>query len=284
MEGAWAAAWAETSNGVELSLDKHVGRFTGTATALLVAIGALALWRKAPRRPLLWLLLGPLPVALTAAALRRYPYGVSTRLMLYLAPAVCLLAAEGVVAVLRSRHIARLGATRVALALAVVPIACTFCDVCTPYRRRDDLAYREFVRGLAERTAPGDRYVVFDGADVVPREAWVMTSVWVQRVARLRYYLLSLAPVPSQWGINPRQIEPNPRGRTWLILHDHGFKPIYPHAARSSYEPIFAARLGPARSTRHRLPVGSTVEIHEFPPASVAVTAHSHSRNTLRRR
>ena len=40
----------------------------------------------------------------------------------------------------------------VAGALALIPIAFTICDVMMPYRRSEDLAYREFARRLAART------------------------------------------------------------------------------------------------------------------------------------
>ena len=46
----------------------------------------------------------PCPWPWPPASLQRYPYGTSTRVMLYMAPAFCLLAAEGLMAVLRLRH------------------------------------------------------------------------------------------------------------------------------------------------------------------------------------
>ena len=65
--------------------------FGSTLTTILVVAGCIRMARRRARRPLLFLLLGPLPVALVAAALHRYPYGTSARVMLYMAPAFCLL-------------------------------------------------------------------------------------------------------------------------------------------------------------------------------------------------
>ena len=246
----------------------HGGRnFASVGTALLVALGVAAVSRRRLRRPLLFLLLGPLPVALAAAALRRYPYGISTRLMLYMAPAFCLLAGEGVVALLRAGRVVRRGPVAAAGLLALVSVVGTVCDLSMPYRRSGDLEYRRFARRLAGQAAPGDRWVVFDGVEGLPDQPWVMNSVWVQRVAKLRYYLLSRAPVPVRWESDPRNVGPNPGGRTWLIVHDHGFGPIYPQTLRAVYEPIVRARLGPPRSSRQALPVGSIVEVHAFEPS-----------------
>ncbi len=83
--------------------------FGSTLTTILIVAGCIRMWRHRVRRPLLLLLLSPLPVAMLAAALHRYPYGTSTRVMLYMAPAFCLLIGEGIMAFLQLRHRVRHG-------------------------------------------------------------------------------------------------------------------------------------------------------------------------------
>lgn len=241
-------------------------RFTGVGTALFVGVGVAAVWRHRLRRPLLLLLLGPLPFALAAAVMRRYPYGASTRLMLYMAPAVCLLAAEGMVATLRYWHSLRRGPFLTAGLLALIPIGGIVVDVCMPYRRAGDVEYRRFAERLALETRPGDRWVVFDGVDTLPDGPWVMASVWVQRVAKLRFYLLSRSPVPVCWGPDPGTVDGSNGGRTWLILHDHGQAGLYPTGLRAVFEHTARTRLGTPRSSRIVLPVGSVVDLHTFEP------------------
>jgi hypothetical protein len=63
-------------------------------TALIVAVGVCTLMRQR-KRALLALWLVPFGLTLSAAAVRCYPYGGSARTMLFLAPAVCMLAGVG---------------------------------------------------------------------------------------------------------------------------------------------------------------------------------------------
>src|SRR5262249_40979858 len=83
---------SEVHTGMMLAYPQGGHHFGSTLTTLLVIAGCVRMARRRARRPLLLLLLGPLALALVAAALRRYPYGTSTRIMLYMAPAFCLLA------------------------------------------------------------------------------------------------------------------------------------------------------------------------------------------------
>src|SRR5207302_608085 len=98
------------------------------------------------------LLLAPLPVALVAAALHGYPYGTSTRVMLYMAPAFCLLMGEGIMAVLRLRHRTRRGPIVAAGLLAIVPLICMAFDLASPYKVYEDAAHRRLARWIAART------------------------------------------------------------------------------------------------------------------------------------
>src|SRR6516164_351060 len=79
-----------------------VGRRHGGCTIifLLCVAGAAEFFRQR-RFVVLTLLLAPFAFTLVAAALRRYRYGGSARIAQHLAPAICLLAASGIAAVLR---------------------------------------------------------------------------------------------------------------------------------------------------------------------------------------
>ena len=237
-------------------LDIHAGNmlaypygahhFGSTATLLVVLLGARSVWRHRQRRSLLILLLSPLPFALLASALHRYPYGTSVRVTIYMAPAFCLLAGEGLVSFLHRVRWRRSGPLLLAGCLAVIPVVSMAMDVATPYRRKDDVRHRQIVRDLAARTAPGDRWIVFDGATPLPPHApELMVTQWIQRVAEMRFYFLSLAPVPVHAMPDPSTIAPLQSGRTWLLLHHHGNKTFYPHAQRDAYHAAILARLGP---------------------------------------
>jgi hypothetical protein len=265
----WRIPWwlFEIHTGNMLAYPHGGNHFVSLATFLLVVVGGVAIWRRPPRRALLWLFLGPLPVALVAASLRRYPYGTSARVMLYMAPAFCLLAAEGVVALFRAWGGLRRGPVAVAGVLALLPIGFTARDVYTPYTRWDDVVCRQQVRALKERVEPGDRWVVFDGATSLPRDyPGMMLSRWVQRAAEFRVNALSLSPVPTLWEPDPSAVavEPLSSGRTWLIVHDHGHAPVYPRARQVLLLQALTARLGPPRSEVHALPDGASLAVHLF--------------------
>jgi hypothetical protein len=87
----WAVPWwaVQTTTGVfRYCLKPH-----GEGPLVLALLGVLALWRGG-RRGAVLALSAPLGLALAAGLLGRYPY-TSTRLMVFAAPAVCLLAAAG---------------------------------------------------------------------------------------------------------------------------------------------------------------------------------------------
>lgn len=261
-------------------LDIHTGNmlayphgghhFASTPTFLLVLLGSWVLWHRPGRRALLWLLLGPLTFALVAAALRRYPYGTSARIMLYMAPAFCLLAAEGAVALLRlcGREALRRGPVVLAGALALVVVGFTVVDVHAPYTRRSDLEKRRLIRQWADSTAPGDTWLVFDGATPLPQVHDLMVSQWVQRVAEFRYDVRRLAPVPAQWEPDPQAVvPPQGGGRIWLLVHHHGCARLYPEARLAAYERALTTRFGPPVTSGPLFVEGSTLVAHVYSPS-----------------
>lgn len=215
------------------------------------------------------LLLGPLPVALAAATLHRYPYGTSVRVTIYMAPAICLLTGEGGVALFRAtgRGLVVRGPIVVAGLLAVMPLAYTVRDFCMPYMRWDDVEHRQLACMLAGWTAPGDQWIVFNGATPPPRDIpHLMISRWIQRVAEVRFYLLRYAPVPTRWEPAPEQVAAMPGGRTWLIIHRHGCTAYFPHERLAAYQRALIDRLGLPQSMTVPLPDHSSVEVWVFNP------------------
>ena len=258
-------------------LDMHAGgmlaypwgsaNFGSTASLLLVVLGVRAMARHKERRPLLLLLLGPIPIALAAAALHRHPYGTCIRVTIYMAPAFCLLMGEGIVALLKARRVLRGGSLVVAALFLLIPIGFTVRDVAKPYTRWDDLLHRRMARALAAQTRTGDRWIVFNGATPPPRDVPdLMVSRWIQRVAEVRFYLLQAAPVPTLWEPDPNAVNPVPGGRTWLIVHRHGSRRAFPETRLATYQRALDARLGPRVATQFfSFPEGESVEARVYP-------------------
>jgi hypothetical protein len=139
-------------------LDVHAGKPMGypigertggsTATLLCFLAGSLALYRHGKKR-VLAVLLAPFGLGLVAAFLGRYPYGVAPRVMLYLAPSICLLMGLGVTVLLS--HLPQLVLRRrgfLAILAALVALGGWLVarDLTKPYRVVEDVQTREFAR------------------------------------------------------------------------------------------------------------------------------------------
>ena len=130
------------------------------------ALGAIVLLRK--RKSTTALLILPILLTLAASALRRYPYGMSARVNLYLVPSILILAAAGVSwiccraspVVASPKLIAALGCSLVLFA------ACRLGnDLGHPYRTPWDRTGREFARWFWEEM-PVDAEVVCVRSDL----------------------------------------------------------------------------------------------------------------------
>ena len=236
----WRLLWwlLDVHTGNMLAYPYGGNNFGSTLTTILVVAGCIRMWRRRVRRPLLFLLLlGALPVALIAAALHGYPYGTSTRIMLYMAPSFCLLIGEGIMALLQLRHCTSRGPLIMGGVLAIVPLICTAFNVATPYKAYDDVLHRSLARWVAARSAPGDRWVVFNGASPLPLLKDLMVMPWPSpRVAEARFYLLTYAPVPVRWEPDPETVLPSPDGRIWLIIQNHGDTEFFPVTRLAAYQ------------------------------------------------
>ena len=256
--------------------------FGSTATLLLVVAGAVDLWRRPRYRPLLLLLLGPIPVALVAAALHRYPYGTSARTMLYLAPAVCFLAGVGTASIIRRVECwwpvvnlkpRRLTPFALAGAMALIPLIGLTIDLAMPWKGRDEVVIRRMVNELAAASRPGDRWILFNGATPPPRLRDLMIRDWMQQVAEIRYYVQWLAPVPVYWAPDPDVSWPEISGRTWFIVHKHDYEG-YPADRPPLYRERFARLWGKPTRKVYSLGVGTeTVEVECYESATLAALA-----------
>jgi hypothetical protein len=133
--------------------DKH-GASTGTL--LCVIAGCLALSRQG-RKSSLALLLAPFALGLIAACLGRYPYGGAPRIMLYLAPAICLLAGLGLADLLdriRPQRLHRLVPLGILAALSILGSGLIVRDLAKPYRMIEDVRTRDFARWFWSEYAP----------------------------------------------------------------------------------------------------------------------------------
>jgi hypothetical protein len=128
------------------------GAVPGTAwlSALVFAsfvVGAVV-YRKRQLGVLVLLLL-PFVLTFAAAALRRYPYGMNIRVMLYLVPAIVLLSAAGTEWLAMrsgSRMLGRLLTSGLTLAALVLGLVRLGNDMAHPYRTPWDRTAREFAR------------------------------------------------------------------------------------------------------------------------------------------
>ena len=142
-------------------LDGHTGNmmaylvggknFGSTLTFLFVVVGAVALWRNR-QKPLLLLLLAPLPLMMIAAAMHKYPYGTSARISQHLAPAFCILAGVGLSSALRfwlCRRRPMIGICIATAVMATIAIGGSVRDIASPQKKFSDRNNLEAIRTLA---------------------------------------------------------------------------------------------------------------------------------------
>jgi len=247
--------------------------FGSTFTFLMVVVGCVALWRGGRGR-LMWLLLAPLVPTFIAAAMRKYPYGGSARISLYVAPAFCLLAGAGMGQCLRwllPKRLVLKGfgvAAAAIMAGAVVGIA---EDSLHPYKFVGDVQNRDAIRQIVGQTAREDRWIVFNsigGAAHAPA-----LGPCGGEGARFRFYVDALSPCPVLWSPRPEQVRPVTR-TIWLLRYRHYGGGSGDELLRS-YIDVLAGRLGPpAAVERFELasphpkdhPGPGVIEIYKFPP------------------
>ena len=139
--------------------------YGSTLTLVCCAAAVVALWRRR-RFMLLLLCASPAALNLVAAAMRRYPYGGSVRVALYLAPVICLLAGLGLAAILSwatSRRSYSPAPVFVALAiLGLVGLGSIGRDAWRPAKSDDDLETRDFARWFWSEMLRGGEVVCLE--------------------------------------------------------------------------------------------------------------------------
>jgi hypothetical protein len=149
---------------LRVEFDSLVNAPIGRVCFFVALLGAVQLWRRDRRTATL--LLGPLALALLAAALRQYPFG--ERLSFFLAPQMALLLAAGIAATVRMtvglEHQRR---AIMAASLAVLPSLGWLAIHRPPYHVHD---VRPVLAAVAQRARAGDVFYV-------PYSSW---HVWMR--------------------------------------------------------------------------------------------------------
>lgn len=177
LEAYWSASFPPRADVPALLwwlLETHTGRmfaypvggptFGSTATAVLCIIGAVVLVRR-KHGALVVLLLVPLALTFIAAWLRRYPYGGSVRVAIYMAPAFCLLAGVGLASFLEATRSQRAGKAlggAVGAALLALPVGGAVRDILQPSKAPGDAAIRSALADFTSRLAPGNQTAIFN--------------------------------------------------------------------------------------------------------------------------
>jgi len=127
-----------------------VGGKNGGSTLTFICFAIAAVWlSRRSQKAVVACCLAPFGLHFVAAALQRYPYGGSTRFMLDLAPAICLLTGVGatlLIARLPQVRFRRAGLGTVIASLLVLGLVGIARDVQHPYKHAHELRYRDFAR------------------------------------------------------------------------------------------------------------------------------------------
>lgn len=218
--------------------------YGSAGTLLLVCVGALVLWR-ARRRAIVAILLSPLLLNLVAAAMKKYPYGTSARISLFMAPAFCLLAGFGLSMVLS--HLApkrrRIGRVIVVAFMFMVALVGTLRDLVEPYKRRADLECRNTSQWLATQVEPADRIVIFNALE--PRPYAPDLSRWGGSGARFRFNLERFLTQPKEWAPDPSELtfdQSDSHDRVWLIAY-RDIRSPFPQDQLDAFRSVFDSQL-----------------------------------------
>ncbi len=247
--------------------------FASALTFLLVVTGIVSLWRSR-RRDLLVLLLGPLPLMLIAAALKKYPYGTSVRISMHMAPAFCLLAGVGLSSTLRSwlsRRRAMVGFYIATGIMAVITIGGSVYNIAIPQKEYSDRNNLDALRIIADWTGPQDQWVIFNSLEEV--SCSLRLSRFSGHGARFRYYVRWFGPDNIRWAPPAEQVPARTGGKTWLLVY-RDVKTPFPPELIQRYLDQLRLRLGPAQkkqpfvlsspkdSPRSKI---EAIEVYEFP-------------------
>ncbi|HEY0303303.1 MAG TPA: hypothetical protein VGC36_18305 [Rhizomicrobium sp.] len=203
----WSAQFAPYDNGL-LAASAWLGRglvamfdplWRPLGGLLIIPSGLAALaWWRSDRRPLVLLLWLPVGAALLASIIGWWPFG-GTQHMAFAAPAMLLLAGDGM-EILRVRlQRTRPLATRVGLALFLIPgLLLASWRIVVPRQRH---AMREAIAFMQARAEPEDRLAVFDPATFQFYTGRDVRHVKPELIATARIWIIT--PTSSHGGLNP---------------------------------------------------------------------------------
>ncbi len=273
-------------------------RFASAGTLLLVIAGAISLC-KSKKQDLLLLLLAPLGLALLAACAKKYPYGMSARTMLFMAPAFCLLAGEGLGWLLSRLLKARVdvGVVVATCVLGGIALAGMAMEVSERHVGKADILMRSTFADLARDGRPDDQWIFINSSPteveklIAPKQLAAVTLpgrlTWSENYGEpldgdgaevFRFYAARSANVDNRWGPMPADISPI-TGRTFLIsFHSADEKRQPPDtndprsAKEKDYVATLAQRLGEPMERqillprRKNKPPSAMMFIYEFGP------------------
>ena len=163
MTSFWAVAFPPLDNPLHFIawfVDIHTGRLmaypagdkhgSSALSFIFFVVGAVTVW-KSGRRASTFLLLSPFLMTFAAAALHRYPYGGSARIVQHLAPSACLLIGIGIDRSLRAcaRPLRNGAEWKLTFAsLALLGLGLGTADSFKPYIEKIDPVTRRFCRDL----------------------------------------------------------------------------------------------------------------------------------------
>ncbi len=270
----WLLPWwfVEMHTGNMMAYPMGGKNFGSTGTFVLVAVGAVVLWRgrrfgggwsdyeiethrgiQRSRRALVVLLLSPLAFNFVAAAAHAYPYGGTARTSLFMAPAFCLLAAVGgfgLLAMMPYPHRQR-GIRIIAGVLGVMAFGCMVRDLIEPYKKPETSASRQAIRDLAKEVEQGDRVIVFLSPRAVLHAPFILQAKGMG--AQLAFYAMNLLPVGMEDFAPPLEdVRPSASGRTWLVVfyRDDEGRVIPSERELRQYLEGLRAQLGPCGEPR----------------------------------
>lgn len=168
--------WLWTTHTGELFAYPYGGERCGSIlTTACCAVGAWLLWRRR-QYPLLGMFGGIFFLAFIAAAIKRYPYGDTARLVQYVAPPICLLAGLGwAVTIVRLRTAAQQwrGAIAAIVVLLIGGLGQGAFQLIHPYKYRSDYLHRGFAQWFwTQRLAGGETAAVPAVVGLSERSRW----------------------------------------------------------------------------------------------------------------
>ena len=216
-------------------------------TFVLFCIGVVSLWRSG-RRTLVLFLLSPFVLAILAAFAQKYPYGGSARTMQYVAPMICLLAGQGIFAVLRRFFAGPKLAVSIRLVgvlFAVIIVGSLARDIARPYKSKRILASHNAVVQVAKQTRPNDRWVIFNATDEVPYAPFIGEMKGTG--SQFAFDALRFGPPQIEWAPPPAEVEAKSGERIWLLAYrDSNLE--WPEEQWTAYRTALETQLGPATS------------------------------------